>query len=78
MSQVRDRVEDYLKMGVPHVWVLDPESHATYSITPAEGHVTRRAVDRLPLHVPMIARNHSEAFVRIPFIPFICGKECAC
>jgi Uma2 family endonuclease len=37
MSRVRDRVEDYLKMGVPHVWVLDPEAHAAYSITPAEG-----------------------------------------
>ena len=37
MSRVRDRVDDYLKMGVPHVWVLDPESHAAYSVTPAEG-----------------------------------------
>lgn len=37
MSRVRDRVEDYLKMGVPHVWVLDPESHAAFHITPAEG-----------------------------------------
>jgi Uma2 family endonuclease len=37
MGRVRDRVDDYLKMGVPHVWVLDPESRAAYSITPAEG-----------------------------------------
>jgi Uma2 family endonuclease len=37
MSRMRDRVEDYLKMGVPHVWVLDPEAKAAYQITPAEG-----------------------------------------
>jgi len=37
MSRVRDRVEDYLKMGVPHVWVLDPEAKAAYLITAANG-----------------------------------------
>ncbi len=37
MSRIRERVDDYLKMGVPHVWVLDPKSHAAYQITPAEG-----------------------------------------
>lgn len=37
MSRMRDRVDDYLKMGVPHVWVVDPESKAAFTITPAEG-----------------------------------------
>jgi Uma2 family endonuclease len=37
MSRMRDRVEDYLTMGVPHVWVLDPGAKAAYQITSAEG-----------------------------------------
>lgn len=37
MSRVRDRVQDYLDMGVPQVWVLDPQAKAAYTITPAEG-----------------------------------------
>ncbi len=37
MSRVRERIDDYLKMGVPHVWVLDPHSKAAYQITAAEG-----------------------------------------
>jgi Uma2 family endonuclease len=24
MSQMQEKIEDYLKMGVPHVWVIDP------------------------------------------------------
>jgi Uma2 family endonuclease len=37
MSRVRERVDDYLAMGVPYVWVLDPATRSAYSITPAEG-----------------------------------------
>jgi Uma2 family endonuclease len=37
MSRVRERVQDYLNMGVPQVWVLDPQAQAAYTITPAEG-----------------------------------------
>ena len=37
MSRVRERVDDYLAMGVPHVWVLDPAGRCAYQITPAEG-----------------------------------------
>ncbi|MEO8097200.1 MAG: Uma2 family endonuclease [Acidobacteriota bacterium] len=37
MSRMRERVADYLKMGVPYVWVLDPESRSAFQITPAEG-----------------------------------------
>lgn len=37
MSRVRERVDDYLAMGVPYVWVLDPGAKVAYAITPAEG-----------------------------------------
>ncbi len=37
MSRMEDRVEDYLKMGVPHVWVVDPQKKAAFQVTPAEG-----------------------------------------
>ena len=37
MSRVQDRVEDYLAMGVPYVWVLDPATKRAWSVTPAEG-----------------------------------------
>jgi Uma2 family endonuclease len=36
-SRTRQRVDDYLKMGVPFVWVIDPQAKAAYTITPAEG-----------------------------------------
>jgi len=37
LSRVRQRVDDYLKMGVPHVWVVDPGAKVAYTITPADG-----------------------------------------
>jgi Uma2 family endonuclease len=37
MSRVRQRIADYFEMGVPYVWVLDPETRQAYTATPAEG-----------------------------------------
>ena len=37
MSRVEARINDYLAMGVPYVWVLDPETNQAYTATPAEG-----------------------------------------
>jgi Uma2 family endonuclease len=37
MSRVRQRIADYFEMGVPYVWVLDPETKQAYTATPAEG-----------------------------------------
>ena len=37
MGRVRERVDDYLIMGVPYVWVLDPRAKVAYAITPSEG-----------------------------------------
>ena len=38
MSRVEVRINDYLKMGVGMVWVLDPETRQVYTATAAEGH----------------------------------------
>ncbi len=36
MKRVKERVTDYLEMGVPYVWVLDPKTKRTYIATAAE------------------------------------------
>jgi Uma2 family endonuclease len=37
MSRMQERVDDYIAMGVPNVWVLDPAKKRAWSITAAEG-----------------------------------------
>ena len=34
--RIQQRIDDYLTMGVPYVWVLDPTSKTAYSATPKE------------------------------------------
>ena len=37
MSRVEVRINDYLAMGVPYVWVLDPETRQAFVATAATG-----------------------------------------
>jgi Uma2 family endonuclease len=37
MSRVEVRINDYLAMGVPYVWVLDPETKQAFVATAADG-----------------------------------------
>ena len=37
MSRVEVRINDYLAMGVPYVWVLDPETRQAFAATAATG-----------------------------------------
>jgi Uma2 family endonuclease len=37
VSRLEVRIQDYLKMGVPFVWVLDPSTRQAYVATEAEG-----------------------------------------
>jgi len=37
MSRVEIRINDYLAMGVPYVWVLDPQTKQAFASTAAEG-----------------------------------------
>ena len=34
MSEIQERVEDYLAMGVPAVWVIDPRRRRAYEVLP--------------------------------------------
>ncbi len=37
MSRIEARIQDYLEMGVPYVWVLDPQTKQAYVATAADG-----------------------------------------
>ena len=37
MSRVSLRIQDFLDMGVPYVWVLDPQTRRAYIATAADG-----------------------------------------
>jgi Uma2 family endonuclease len=37
MSRMEERVDDYLAMGVPNIWVFDPAKKRTWTVTPADG-----------------------------------------
>jgi Uma2 family endonuclease len=37
MSRVEERIDDYLAMGVPYVWLLNPGTRRAYVATAAEG-----------------------------------------
>jgi Uma2 family endonuclease len=37
MKRVQERIDEYLEMGVPYVWVLNPETEQAYTATAAEG-----------------------------------------
>jgi Uma2 family endonuclease len=57
MSDIQERVEDYLAMGVPTVWVVDPRRRRAYSATaggalqPAPTELTVAGTEiRIPAH----------------------------
>jgi Uma2 family endonuclease len=35
MTRVRDRIDDYFKMGVPNVWVVDPSRREAFESAPS-------------------------------------------
>jgi hypothetical protein len=38
MSSLQDRLDDYLTLGVPNLWVIDPWKRRGWTITPAGWH----------------------------------------
>jgi len=37
LSRVKERIDDYLAMGVPHVWLLDPRTRQAYAADTMQG-----------------------------------------
>ncbi len=37
MSRVKKRLQDFLDMGVPYVWILDPQTKSAYTMTAVDG-----------------------------------------
>ena len=38
MSSMQERIRDYIEMGVPNVWLIDPRTRRGYRRTDARGH----------------------------------------
>jgi hypothetical protein len=52
MSEMQERIDDYLEFGVPYVWVINPINRRAFIYTPGAMHeAKRRHPDRLqPRH----------------------------
>lgn len=59
LSEMQERVQDYLDFGVPHVWILDPNSHQAWQCRPGE----MRQVGELRTENPAILVPLNEIFV---------------
>jgi len=56
LSEMRERVEDYLAFGVPYVWILDPRRRVAYRCTEAGFLETRELrTERPEIVVPLDA-----------------------
>lgn len=62
MSRVLERVKEFLAFGVPHVWVIDPETRTAYSYTANEG---RQVHDRLTTTNPELTVSLPEVFAEL-------------
>jgi len=62
MSRVLERVKEFLAFGVPHVWVIDPETRTAYSYTANEG---RQVQDSLTATNPDLTISLAEVFAEL-------------
>jgi len=58
--RIQQRIDDYLAMGVPSVWVLDPAAKTAYSVTRSAG--TNQVTDVLKTLNPSVELPLSEIF----------------
>lgn len=58
LSEIQERVQDYLDFGVPYVWILDPKSHQAWQCRPGE----MRQVGELRTENPAILVPLNEIF----------------
>ena len=60
MTRMQEKIDDYLKFGVRHVWVVDPRTRRAYSFTSDGMREARDGV--LRAHNPEIAVSLAEIF----------------
>jgi hypothetical protein len=58
--RTQQRIDDYLAMAIPYVWVLDPATKAAYSVTRGGG--TNQDTEILKTHDPSIEVPLGEIF----------------
>jgi Uma2 family endonuclease len=58
ISDMQERVQDFLEFGVPYVWILDPKSRQAWQCTPGE----MRLVAELRTAAPAILVPLDEIF----------------
>jgi Uma2 family endonuclease len=61
-SRLQIRIDDYLKFGVPHVWLIDPRKKLAWSYTREERH---EAASVLTTSEPRIELPIAELFVQM-------------
>jgi len=55
-TRVETRIEEFLSMGVPHVWVFDPEERQVFDCTSSGRRlVTEETLDALPITIDLAA-----------------------
>src|SRR5678810_427640 len=59
--RIQQRIDDYLAMGVPYVWVIDPGTKSAHSVTP--GQPVAKATGVLQTQNPAIELPFSEIFI---------------
>jgi Uma2 family endonuclease len=60
-SRVEKRIEEFLAMGVPRVWVFDPEERQVFDCTPAG----RRLVAEATLEAPPVSIDLADLFAEL-------------
>lgn len=62
MFRILERIHEYLAFGVPHVWVIDPETRTAYQYTSEEGREVR---DQLTTASPEITVSLADLFAEL-------------
>jgi Uma2 family endonuclease len=62
MSRFEEKIDDYLRFGVAHIWLLDPRKKRAWSYS-REG--KREAVDILSTDTPRIELPIAELFAEL-------------
>ena len=51
MTAVREKLDEYLAWGVPHVWLVDPHARRLYTCDPAFREVENLSIPALQIEI---------------------------